>query len=234
METLAKYLTSLESVKKYLSYCKSIQIEYTSKLKMSEFGKYSKEYTSQMFKNKDDFKALHKIIMENRDYDIILNSVNFFQFYCEQRQGKLIKICLCYMSNPKSVINIDEFARELHLDYDDPNLIRDYTEYVIQEPYKENIEYVRYDFDPSLYKNMKHSASHLHIGIKNEIRIPLNSILTPLAFVDLIIRNVYKDDWEEAKKEKIFKEKFMYIKDECKKLPRAFYSDEDAKLLTFI
>ena len=60
--------------------------------------------------------------------------------------------------------------------------------------------YMRYDVDSRGRQGNEniHAFTHLHIGLNNNIRIPIGLHLTPLAFVVFVIRHVYYDDWANA------------------------------------
>ena len=60
-------------------------------------------------------------------------------------------------------------------------------------------EYIRYDYSITKEKSFYHAYSHLHIGLKNEIRIPLNKVLFPSDFVLLVMYLYYKNEFEMVK-----------------------------------
>lgn len=38
---------------------------------------------------------------------------------------------------------------------------------------------MRYDYDQKGYRPLIHAVSHLHIGFNNNVRIPLNKVISP-------------------------------------------------------
>ena len=60
-------------------------------------------------------------------------------------------------------------------------------------------EYIRYDYAKTSSSDFYHCFSHLHIGIKNELRIPINKILFVSDFVLLILFLYYKTSFELIK-----------------------------------
>ena len=45
---------------------------------------------------------------------------------------------------------------------------------------------------------MFHAYAHLHIGTGNDIRIPVDKVLSPLHFVDFVIKHMYKTKRDDA------------------------------------
>lgn len=56
---------------------------------------------------------------------------------------------------------------------------------------------IRYENAPSQYKVLEHPASHFHIGHHANNRWPLDRVLTPAAFILLILKRYYGDTWSE-------------------------------------
>lgn len=62
-----------------------------------------------------------------------------------------------------------------------------------------NQEYIRYDYAKTLNSDFYHCISHIHIGIKNELRIPINKILLTSDFVLIILFLYDKESFEKIK-----------------------------------
>lgn len=60
-------------------------------------------------------------------------------------------------------------------------------------------EYIRYDYASNEKDNFYHSSSHIHIGLKTSIRIPVNKILYPSDFVLIILYLYNKEYFEKVK-----------------------------------
>lgn len=93
--------------------------------------------------------------------------------------------------------------------------------------------YMRYDVDARGRKNNEniHSYTHLHIGLNNNIRIPVGKHLTPFTFTMFIIRHVYYDLWVDmVRKEEIT---FGY-KNKCSDLPKELWTEDETKELYII
>ena len=73
-----------------------------------------------------------------------------------------------------------------------------------------------------------HAYSHLHIGLNNEIRIPVGIQITPLAFTMFVVRHVYYDIWVYA----VSNSKVdMNHKLKCEELPSDLWTDAEKKML---
>lgn len=62
---------------------------------------------------------------------------------------------------------------------------------------KEMASPIRYDFEPALYFEGIHPASHVHIGHANNIRIATKKLLRPISFLLFILRQMYPEKWRE-------------------------------------
>ena len=108
----------------------------------------------------------------------------------------------------------------------------DYFQFIVDDaPLKDNIVYFRYDFDPSIYNGIIHSASHLHIGWNNEIRIPILNLMTPEIFVDFVIKNVYKNAWQEAISHPKFKKNVLALKKQTERIEKSLFNEEEKLIL---
>lgn len=62
-----------------------------------------------------------------------------------------------------------------------------------------DIPIFRYEYSVSQYVSLAHPTSHMHIGVHGENRWAVRRILTPLAFLMLIIKQYYPDEWALGK-----------------------------------
>lgn len=53
---------------------------------------------------------------------------------------------------------------------------------------------IRFDYDPNGYRAGVHPASHIHIGLQNQIRISV-SRMTPVSFFLFVMRQMYPEAW---------------------------------------
>lgn len=92
----------------------------------------------------------------------------------------LLKHRLCFMPSPFN----DEFQNEPELYLDDAI----YAEVVDRRILPVAI---RFDFDPKNAVNVHHPHSHVTMGQYKNCRIPVNSPLSPSAFIEFILRSFY-------------------------------------------
>lgn len=86
----------------------------------------------------------------------------------------------------------------------------EYEQMLAERGYNSKVSYFRYDVDSVRYMPNIHSYAHLHVGIGNDIRIPCASILTPVAFVVFVIKQTYKESWENCLKDEVRKKKILH------------------------
>ena len=79
---------------------------------------------------------------------------------------------------------------------------------------------------------MHHAYAHLHIGIENDIRIPVDKILSPMHFVDFVIKHMYRAKWDNAyaKNEK-FKVLVDCLKSQSEKIADEYFTSAEQNLL---
>lgn len=227
----SKILTSLEECKKYF-HDVNLNIETNIKIKQLTIKKFSEKYNNQLFYDKENYENLYTIAMENEDYDFHITKDNgIFQFYTEKVKNKLTSIHYIFYSNPKDIEAINELIGEEKskgncVEYKEICALLDIADN------KKNVLYFRYDYDIKLYKELIHPLSHIHIGFDNEIRIPLDKVLTPEAFIDFVIKYAYKENWQKAvETNSAFVNRIKILKSQCESLQNRKFTEEERKLL---
>ena len=91
---------------------------------------------------------------------------------------------------------------------------------------------IRYDVAETEYTEMYHAYAHLHIGIETDIRIPVDKVLSPMHFVDFVIKHMYKTKWDSAyaKNEK-FKAIVDCLKSQAEKITDEHFTSAEQNLL---
>ena len=228
--TEAKYRVSLENIKKYFNSI-NLDVVYGFNYDKTYINKYSIQTKQNLCRSSDlTYDELYKLIMQNSDYDLLIPSnYGVFQFYIEKSGSKITKIVYCYYSNSRI---FDELTEEIDETEAIEEKYMDYFQFIVDDaPLKDNIVYFRYDFDPSIYNGIIHSASHLHIGWNNEIRIPILNLMTPEIFVDFVIKNVYKDAWQEAISNPKFKKNVLALKKQTERIEKSLFNEEEKLIL---
>lgn len=223
----SKILTSIEECKKYFKLL-NLHVETSEKTKQLTIKKFSADYNNQLFYNKGDYNKLYTIAMENQDFDFHIPFDNgIFQFYSEKVKKEIVAIHYIFYSNPKDIESIKDLINEKQLEENN-----NYYDLLDLADFKNNVLYFRFDFDKNLYNKIIHSIAHLHIGFDNEIRIPLDKILTPEAFVDFVVKYAYKETWQNAFKNNTnFAERIKVLTSQCEKLNNNLFSSNENKIL---
>ena len=205
--TKAKILTSIEKISEYLDLV-GINYNYTPKRKVLEPSKYSAEYF-QVCHN-GNYEAKYLIASKNSDFDIQLEDSSFFQF----TYSSSTSIHYSFVHRIELVMSYQDFVDKYLTEENIDSIAQEYEMYLSTDKRKAYPCPIRYDVAKSEYKESLHAYAHLHIGIETDIRIPIDKILTPLEFVDFVIKHIYKEKWDNAY---IHKEKFRKLVESLKK-----------------
>lgn len=171
------------------------------------FPKYS-DYKSYLFKSSSFFESYKKILNERfYDYELYDNSLLQFIIYDD------LSSSLSYISSPYT------------------ELIEPNYQFTGPGNLKENFLLIRYDYQPSSYKEFCHPCAHFHFNLGNQIRLGSKKILNPIAFIFFILRQCYPTNWlsflERNNNEKIFKN----IRNGLNEVPKKSFNDEKELVL---
>ena len=208
-------LVSLEEVKTLLVKAQLYDYENTSRPRSVSGNKLSANFLSMMFS--DDYDAIYKTAMKNLDYDFVLFDGSFLQFSVTGHANNEI-IRYAYFPNPRSHRTYYEFLIDNETTYDEAGdmFTEEYEQYVSEARLKNIVTPIRYDYDYDAYaKDSHHPASHLHIGLEENVRIPISKIITPQVFLLLVIRNIYFDHWKHAQLDDTFRNIAERAKQQC-------------------
>ena len=168
-------------------------------------------------------------------YDMLLVDDSIFQFHKEQNDYRY-----CFIQSPRVKMTWEEFLESIDTNEEELSVaeIEQWHSYYDNDEadcYRKNIYpvYMRYDVSAKEYKEGEHPYSHLHIGINNEIRIPIALVLTPEMFTEFVIKMVYKKQWADKKNENYFVDFHKTLKRGCEPIQLEFWSEID-KLDIFI
>lgn len=177
-----------------------------------------------------DYRMLYQQLVDNQDYDILLYDDSMLQMSYENGEYRLL-----FIQNPLQYISFEEFLVDNGL----AELIDDADELyeLFHEDYEQTLEgmklntgalYLRYDVDSRGRENNEniHAYTHLHVGLNNNVRIPVGCYMSPLAFTLFVIRHVYYDKWVEVVKEG--KVAFNHKK-QCDFLPDTLWTENEKK-----
>lgn len=230
---------SINECKKLLTKL-DILVEYnTSRPQILTINKFSEEFIK--ISQKKDYLAIYNIAMKNRDYDFLLEDDSFIQISCslDERNGvKLIRYA--YYENPRKIKSYEEFLIEhfpedfLEEDFfgEEQLFLRDYEQYKMEALLKASVTPIRYDYDLENFMPIVHPISHIHIGHNNDVRIPINKILSPLKFIIFVVRNVYRKRWlDVVENNKELKDYILTLKNKSNPLSDGYFNNEEERLL---
>lgn len=105
--------------------------------------------------------------------------------------------------------------------------LSDYEIYLTQCLKNENPVSIRYDYDPISYREGIHPCSHLHIGMDNDIRLGLKTILNPLSFALIVLRQLYPFVWSQLLIDKSYENLLKSYKSKMIKIEKKYYKSKD-------
>ena len=184
-----------------------------------------------------DYKTIFNRLTQTSAYDFLLNDDSIFQF---QKQGEDYRYL--FMQSFRRKVSFPDFLCNLDIDVatlnsSDYNYLYSHYEQGIDESlfdFTSNPIYIRYDVSHVQYKEGTHPYSHMHIGLNNELRIPLSLLLTPEMFVLFCVKMVYPEVWIKFMSENQVREMMASFKSKCEKVDGAFWSSVDMQELYLV
>ncbi len=175
-----------------------------------------------------EYTAYVKNLQSRREYDILLADESMFQFdkskketIVEGKKRKYDYFRYCFIQSPTKMVSFEEYCKDLDNDEVSGN------EEFLREMYETDGDvvedtfplYLRYDVDYKGYLPNSHSYAHLHIGFKDGYRLPVSLILTPKAFVCMVLKLVYSDIWKDevVSHSNVCERVYSALKSQCNK-----------------
>lgn len=195
----SQFNISVNNAYKFLKHCNLFRMKGIKSLvehgvsdefkEASQGGKYYDAYTKGL---------------ENYDYDVLLMDQSFFQFEYLHKQD-CDEIRYAFFQNPidfisyKEYLEIDPVCSSLDESIDEIGDIfyGEYQQFLDEQEMNSVYTTIRYDSDLSNYLPLIHSVSHIHIGHNNNVRIPINKLISPLRFVAYVVKHVYYYLWKD-------------------------------------
>ena len=165
----------------------------------------------------DNYKLMYDTAVNHVDYNFMLEDGSIFQFEKEENDD----LRYAFIQTPYNYISFSDFLlsyydeKDIPTGFEELQLLKssyenEYEQMLAERGYNSKVSYFRYDVDSVRYMPNIHSYAHLHVGIGNDIRIPCASILTPVAFVVFVIKQTYKESWENCLKDEVRKKKILH------------------------
>lgn len=196
-------------------------------------GDHSEEFKKVSRTNKHT--SLYNAAISNFDYEILLYDDSIFQF---SLNNDVLRYA--FIQNPSIFVSKTEFLLNLST----PNELAmlseeelqelldsindwEYEQFLIEQELNLQANIIRYDKDKKGYIPLKHSYSHLHIGLNENLRIPCSKELTPLKFAIFCIKNTYYDQWAASFKDPETAQLIYNSKNQCQRLPNEFWQPKE-------
>jgi len=219
------FYSQIEEINKILSKYK-LSKNY---LRKNSFSHYSRKVLKTT-----DYGELHSEMLNNRDFTFQLFDDSLLQFARDEVNGELI-LGYCYIPFPLQYITYEEFLLINGFDYNDAKdeLVEEYEQSMSEALPKKNILTIRYDYSLKEYSEKIHSVSHIHVGF-TKIKLSSAIIMTPIAFLLFLLKQLYYDDWKVLIKDAYFLNHFNTCKNKCSKVPKKYFSENDKNELHLI
>ncbi len=192
-----QFNASLENAKSFLKELKLYKNKGVKKV-----GNHSQEI-KKVSKTKNH-KNIYDCAVRNFDYDFLLEDDSIFQFSFFDDELRY-----AFIQNPIYFVTKEEYLAQL---FENDELIQnnsleeltclvdenEYEQFLVEQELNSLANIIRYDASFIGHKPLLHSYAHLHIGMNNNLRIPVSIDLTPLVFVKFCIKNTYYNVWKDA------------------------------------
>jgi hypothetical protein len=127
-----------------------------------------------------EYAEVYKELDKNKDYNVKMIDGALLQFLYTYRNSELISHRLAFFPSPF----LHEFQNESEI-YETDEIYADIiAKNILPVP-------IRFDYDPSNFKELEHPSCHLTLGQFKNCRIPVSAPITPNAFISFILRSFY-------------------------------------------
>lgn len=217
--------------------CKNVLDDYGILRKVNHMNiregsyiKFSEEFRKAA--QKQNYNAAYIKGMESDDYDYLLKDGSFFQFSYDLFE-KDFTIRLAFYPSINDISYDDFLAEQIGSGIEECGaaFLDDYQQFITEQESK-SVSPIRYDYNSKIYKKFIHSASHLHFGNEEDIRVPLNKILLPSAFTKIVLQYFYYELWKNKVVEQDYKSVFIQNNESHSIDQKYFLNDE--KIIPYI
>lgn len=178
------------------------------------------------------YADLYRVGLANHDYSFLLNDLSYVQYYCHRVDG-ILGLRYAFYPNPYDFMPYSAFLEELGMESAGADSYEMYLEYLSEANESGHVPPIRYDLAYRDYEALEHPTSHLHLGLHEDNRWPLDRVLTPLAFSLLIAKMFYSGQWKHhglRRRQRdsdlnSFDTLLLQEKSKCSSLDRQFFSD---------
>lgn len=220
------FLINLKECGKLLEEYELLNRTNYRNVNISTYKKYSDEF--RVSAQKDNYAKTFIVGSEKDDYDYILRDGSYFQFSFDENDVDFVIRMAFYPTINR--ISYEEFLLEfLELSIEECGgaFIEDYQQYLDEQEINV-VTPVRYDYNSKIYQKVIHSASHIHFGYEENIRVPANKILFPTAFIKIVLQYFYYNTWKKKVKNK--EDNCFISGSEKKDIDSVYWESEDRKI----
>lgn len=190
--TKGKFYTSLNEVEDLLKVANLLRQKG-----FKPIGEVSAEFKFSALRK--TYFQTYKIGKINFDFDFLLQDESYLQFsHNDSNNPKYPLLRYAFFQNPQEFISYEDYLWQLNIEPEEAgdSFIEEYSQYLSEASINTEATTIRYDLDFSSHHPLIHATSHLHIGVSENLRIPCNKIMTPVAFTLFIIKNLYYNTWK--------------------------------------
>jgi hypothetical protein len=164
------------------------------------------------------------------DYDYLLTDGDILLFEMWQDDKNHVnKLFYLYLESPYQISSYYEYLTHCGLPYSEvgDKLYEEYSIEIDSLPKRKDSLKIHYDYYPKDYLELAHPASHIHIGHKDDTRIPVNGILSPFEFICFCLKIIKYDRWKNAITTPSFSDLVLSQKSNITTLDKTFFSTND-------
>ncbi len=192
----------------------------------------NEDFDPATYRSKSYFNIWNSLIAENI-YNFIFSDSSILHFKINAEKTKLnftFYECPYISQTYKEYIEANELDDEI----DDKVFLDYYENYLNQCPLKEDPLMIRYDYDPLSYFEGLHPISHIHIGLKNHIRIGIPKVIGPKVFFNFVIRQNYPAFWKRMIKDEEWKKIYLNEKKSLIIIEKQYWQELDYNEFHFV
>jgi hypothetical protein len=176
----------------------------------------------------DDYVKAYQAALDALAFDFLLMDDSFFQFSWEE-QGDSFRVRYAFYESPFEVIDYESYLARYELEIGEAGgmFLDDYSQEVSQGVPKRCVCPLRYDFSGAEYTPGVHSASHLHVGHGNQLRINSRDVITPALFTAFAVKAAFFERWKTSALAVESVATRLLRKRQCRSVPKKFFADID-------
>lgn len=192
-----------------------------SKSQLLKDSKYKyKSISSRNYKIRSNQELVDTYIKEVNElnFNFLLKDESFFSFQYDKDKSSICKLKYIFFQFPYEFPTYEQFLdKEFNAKLSDVGYsCREiYSQAASEASIKNHIAILRYDYSEEAYREGIHSASHIHLGFSNSIRLSIDKMLSPEAFTLFIIKQIYISEWSKMILSSKLKPELRSIKSFC-------------------